>query len=454
MSSVFGSSTVQQPNRFSNLTVKFPQNDQQQQQQQNATSLPQQQQNHGQIMLNSTGSASNFFTNEDNTPSWFNNPKKRTIPHSIVKRSAKASTSDNVTSNSHNSDTSDTKADFGSVVFGSRKVADVFGGSNGAPETDLAVSPHILFDTNEAPPTRSMYDWQREDEFGNAIPNIGSGFSTQQSLPPANKRAAVDSTGLRNAFDRLDGQAGINNKINLNSAWSDNSSASTESAVLVFGYPESISNQIIVHFAKFGSILEDFEVLRGASGINAATLRLRSKRNGDKSPHRKYPIFTGDGWIKLTYDSPSAAMRALQENGIVYGGCLVGCVPYNKSAVEQLASCKIEQFDDIGAFNAPSIAPNVNSIGIRQSPFDSMGTPEAAAEMDALEGPGAHAYRLGGRKIEIKDGKSLFAFGGYPGDGTLSKSLEDRMKDQAANKQLNGGIVSKVSNWLFGWNDL
>lgn len=70
--------------------------------------------------------------------------------------------------------------------------------------------------------------------------------------------------------------------------------------------------------------------------------KLNSK-NKSKSPSltaQKYPIYTGDGWVKLTYKSELSKSRALQENGIIMNGTLIGCVSYSPAALKQLASLK------------------------------------------------------------------------------------------------------------------
>ena len=192
--------------------------------------------------------------------------------------------------------------------------------------------------------------------------------------------------------------------------------------------------------------------LRGASGINAATLRLRNKHENESTPRRKYPIFTGDGWIKLTYDSPSTALRALQENGVVYGGCLIGCVPYTKSAVEQLASCKIDKSDDIGGFSIPSNAvpsSNLNSASLMTSVRNDK-------EADASLSDDKSGFFIPSRRLDMKDGKELFVHNG-PNAGNnhnFLKSIESKMQEHQSENQRSNGVIGKVNSWLFGWNDL
>lgn len=451
MSSIFGGSGSSTQGRFSNLNVNLPQ--QQLQQQQPTSTFSQQQQVHTQPLVGSGSTAQSFENPMENTkPSWFNNPRKRTIPQSIVKRSAKPGSSDSSSTTNNSGSSSGNKNDFGAIAFGSKKAPHTLNPS--AKPTDPKDSlPHgVLMDSNEAPPTKSLYDWQREDEFGAMLPPSHLESTLHNQSYSSSKKA--DTSSLRNVFDKSDNVKSMAEatEVKMNGTSSAVSNRN-ESAVIVFGYPESISNQIIIHFSKFGNILEDFEALRGASGINAATLKLRSKHTSENSPSRKLPIFTGDGWIKLTYDSPPSALRALQENGVVYGGCLVGCVPYTKSAVEQLASCKIEKADDVGSFSVPSSSMLGNGLGAINGGNGLRNEKPNAQETQGSEEKGA--FFLPSNRIDLKDGKSLFIPNGpNSSNHNFLRTIESKMQEQENGIQHPNGVLGKVNNWLFGWNDL
>lgn len=421
MSSVFGQQSQQpkqplQENRFSNLQINYPQQQQQQQQQQN-----------------NTQSLAQTSTSNGKEESWYNIARKRNIPQTVIKRPSKPTSSGDNSS----TDTSTHRSGFSSVQFGTKNPT--FNSSQPSQPTDIAT----YVESNEAPPTKSLYDWQREDEFGSV--------STNMSLPETSHQINLSQRfpkNSRNAFDR--NSEATHTRVGKDEINDSSRPKSEESAVIVFGYPESISNQVILHFSKFGNILEDFEILRGVTGnnISSATIRLRTQ-NKDSKAQKKYPIFTGDGWIKITYDSPSAALRALQENGTVYGGCLIGCVPYNKAAVEQLASCKIDKSDDIG--NIPfslSMKPNGSSSADAQN----------RSEDDNDSRKHGSRFSFSTRKLDVKDGKELFVHNGnssHSGQNFL-KSLENKLKEQEqqGGNQQPTDIVGKLNNWLFGWNDL
>nr|3P3D_A Chain A, Nucleoporin 53 [Meyerozyma guilliermondii] len=111
-----------------------------------------------------------------------------------------------------------------------------------------------------------------------------------------------------------------------------------ELAILVFGYPETMANQVIAYFQEFGTILEDFEVLRKPQ---AMTVGLQDRQF--------VPIFSGNSWTKITYDNPASAVDALLENGAVFNGVLLGVIPYTKDAVERLQKRKLTSSEDIGS---------------------------------------------------------------------------------------------------------
>ncbi|CCH59395.1 hypothetical protein TBLA_0B05680 [Henningerozyma blattae CBS 6284] len=539
---------------------------------------------------------------------WYNNPKKRSIPEVIVRRSALrqqqqdqqnqlqnqqlnmdgvSETNDITMGSTTSSEISRSsgkllRSDFNNVSFGSSKNNN----ENLFKSNDLhKQSPNkkpFAFDNNEAPPSVSLHDWEREDEFGSIgttsfpttankqfnsnmanRPNTSLGnftfpFSTKNDSTNPMTTLNINSTLGSSIFDKNDsieiknslGEndnnnsnnnesqhlrtkiAGINNSKSLpfsskdsNSVLSTSSTPAinsnkygamnpqSETAVIIFGYPESVSNSIISYFAKFGNILEDFQVLRGPSGLNSnsTTLRLRNniKTNNmqnDVEVTKKYPIFTGDGWVKLTYDLPSAAIRALQENGTVLSGSLIGCIPYSKAAVEQLASCKIDKIDDIGTpnFSIKNSSTSTNSIinnGV-SDPFVNKGN-FIVPSTQTIDSNSNHKSDINNdkdisnnislnnsnlssfptHKLDIKDGKSLFIHNRNNEHRGFLQALENKMRSQpnsnsrlynqhqfntnsalannvnsinngAADVQNNDGMLNKVNNWLFGWNDL
>lgn len=466
--------------RFANVTINFNQQQQPQQLQQQPnqanTHTSQQFQTVPQTQQPSffTQGSQNQFSTSQREPEWFNNPRKRAIPQAIVKRNSKKSPSVDPGQTVSDSSASSQRSGFNSLSFGLKK--DIRGlPSAQSVKTSKGAEHNSILSSNEAPPIVSLHDWQREDDFGAMVPlalqvDSEEGKLSSQinsALPGSISNTRKDGNQV-NAFDRsgltLESSHNALTKTDKNDSLGVTAPSIEESAVIVFGYPESISNLIIRHFSNFGSILEDFEVLRNSSGINAASLRLRG-RNSDNS-ERKYPIYTGDGWVKLTYDSSSAAVRALQENGQVFGGSLIGCVPYNKNLVEQLASCKIEKVDDIGGIN---FSVKQSSLGdAKESSLSSTVSPsnDVRDEQNTPFGGSSNPVTTGGallehpkityfnRRMHIKDGKKLFTHNGSPGNNNFLQSLELKMRQQEESNKQQAGLLHKVNNWLFGWNEL
>lgn len=157
-------------------------------------------------------------------------------------------------------------------------------------------------------------------------------------------------------------------------------------AIIVFGYPENLSIEIIKFFQSFGRILEKFDTTStiGSSGstnnnnnikeilINlAANSNNNNNNNNNTITNKIVPIFSGKHWIKLTFDNPNSALQALQENGNVFNGSIIGVVPYHKSIIEKLENRKIFINDNdstiMGEGNLDIPLDKVNQIINQQS---------------------------------------------------------------------------------------
>lgn len=466
-------------------------------------------------VTNSNGT-SNGLLNGQKEPQWFNNPTKRAIPQTIVKRTIRTQTSSNDLTHSQSATNLSNRSGFDTMSFGSRKNKPIFNNSS----LQNLNSDSILGDSNEAPPMNSIHDWDNEDQLG-TVNNHGNNIAmNNQSLlmsnmgTPRNENSKLVPNLFKNAnaFDRnpkdnkvnpindtssplkdsgkTDGTKNIladflgsmNNKEKKVTTETTTTSVppQQETAIIVFGYPESISNLIITHFSNFGSILEDFQVLRSPSGINKFTLKNKNlQHNVNSNDERKYPIFTGDGWVKITYDSRQSAVRALQENGSVFSGTLIGCIPYSRNAVEKLASCKIDKNDNIGENDinlSGTMSPlqNLDTEIINNSTQGGSNTMNSDSMFTTSLKDGANFQTtnkennpimpqnvfLPNHKLTINDGKSLFVHNTDTNNHNFIQSLENKMRQQEnpinvnnTSKQ-NNGILHSVNNWLFGWGNL
>lgn len=479
------------------------------------------------LLLNNSNSVVNSSLTSRNTnsgqPQWFNNSKKRSIPQNIVKRSSFKRVVNSTAKNSNPLNPLSKKNDdfssddgFDTISFGSKKNVsfhkdnnmNTSTGINGSTSNNTLNPDNLLNDSTDAPPMVSLNDWKREEEFNSTsinnktntnVPLFTLRSSNNNNNNNTNKPLNNSShmSHVNNAFDKdskLTSKNNSSSSFNMtpnqrqnNNSSNKNADASTdptttsasassqlnqEFAVIVFGYPESVSNLIITHFSKFGNILEDFQVLRSSTGIN----KFNPKNTG-----KKYPIFTGDGWIKLTYDSQASAIRALQENGKVITGCILGVLPYNKEIVEQLASCKISKSENIGENGiTPSISPITDNASIHTpmtsnmengviditNPDQNKKNSNSSVKTNSIT---QSSNFLSNHKLTIKDGKSLFIHNTNANNHNFLQNLERKMREQEQLSQnkynsIKGGTVSSknqsnsllhsVNNWLFGWNNL
>ncbi|GMM36282.1 FG-nucleoporin [Saccharomycopsis crataegensis] len=108
-------------------------------------------------------------------------------------------------------------------------------------------------------------------------------------------------------------------------------------SIIVYGYKESDSIQVIQYFNKFGEILENFEALNKKNGPSGYNYIYGGSR-------KILPLYLGNSWIKLTYDNQSSYLRSLKENDAVFKDYFISVVPLTTSLLNSLTngSMKIE----------------------------------------------------------------------------------------------------------------
>lgn len=238
----------------------------------------------------------------------------------------------------------------------------------------------LYSNSKDVPPPRSLYDLDKVElpqpekaEFLNKDPhNFTSVFSREPEAKPQEEKAPL---------------------------------AHSESAVLVFGYPEHMANQVIAYFSEFGRVLEKFEVVQPKAML-ATTGAFPVEEKTGATP----PIFSGKSWVKLTYDNPALAVDALQESGNVFNGALIGVVPYSRATVEKLQKRKLSGSEDVGGFHV---------------------APERAKSDSAEEKTYIKRY-------DMKDGLELFL----------------KAPPQSDTKGELRGVLGAVANYLFGFGEL
>ncbi|KAG7665979.1 uncharacterized protein J8A68_000408 [[Candida] subhashii] len=216
----------------------------------------------------------------------------------------------------------------------------------------------------------------------------------------------------------------------------------SESAILVFGYPESLSNQVIQYFSEFGDILEQFEQISSpgsaSSSKSNSLLSINSRKN-----RKIVPIFSGTNWVKITYDNPASAIDALQQNGSVFNGILLGVVPYEKTALEKLKKRKLVKSEDIGGTNVSLMqsTPKKQQKENGEAPLA-----EAAPASNGNAATSAPASISYSTKLDIKEGSQFFL---KPDGNELNNKKDDNNKNK---EKL--GVLGTLSKYIFGFHDL
>ncbi|KAK9374840.1 Nup53/35/40-type RNA recognition motif-domain-containing protein [Lipomyces chichibuensis] len=164
---------------------------------------------------------------------------------------------------------------------------------------------------DELPPTDSIYDAGAASPFAFQLPTTsGAGtneVSASMLLSPSSNAAQIE--------DKYTQPSTTPGTPNI----SGSPTKDQPTSVIVFGFPPDLTHVVVDHFARFGTIMEHL-----SSGGSGATGEHNIGVSGAT------PVETGKNWIKITYTTPSAANRALAENGRTLGTMdfFIGCVPH------------------------------------------------------------------------------------------------------------------------------
>ena len=312
----------------------------------------------------------------------------------------------------------------------------------------------LLYETqDDLPPSRSIYDLndevllslnepskQHSDSFLNKDPKdfnnvFNKATASSSAAPVSGKDDKQSSTSIIGADDSTTAGAGSATALETLKSLKNG-----DSAILVFGYPESMANQVIQHFQAYGSILEDFEATKTKHHFTKYYHQQSASRDFDttSASSQIIPLFTGHSWVKLTFDNPASAINALRENGSVFNGVLLGVIPYNKHALEKLEKRKLQPGEDIGGglelllyATSSSATANVNNKNI----------PSSSNPI----GPDSENQSSYSNKLDIKDGSGFFLH---------AKNVNDLSKIDEPKKGGQIGILNSISKYLFGINEL
>lgn len=374
-------------------------------------------------------------------PKWFQDTKKRIITnHLVPRRKAGLQVAATTAKGGNKKDTKNTKNllglssednEYNILSFGvsQRKALttgsslDIYDTSSGnllhdTANESLAADFNLYNNNDDLPPSRSIYDLnddvlisfnkptnQNTDSFINKNPkNYNNAFSQFDDSNEPSKIATKDKEPIHNPLDH------------------------SESAVLIFGYHESMVNQVIGYFLELGTILEPFEVNKNANNNNARFLFNETSQDRKKV----YPIFSGESWVKITYDNPSSAIDALQENGNVFNGAIIGVVPYTKDTVEKLQKRTLSANEDIGG--GIELSKNIEHPN---------------AKSDSVTGLMSDSNDIAYvKRVDIKDGTGFFLKATNNAASDPTKTEAEKKNDEKL------GVVGKTFKFLFGFNEL
>lgn len=374
--------------------------------------------------------------NTTQQPSWFQNPKRRTIPNHLVPQrkpgfqTLNAASTKEVSRNKEDNADVNEPGQFNILSFGTsqRRAAT----SSGTFDSNSSImSPFETYsgdlsklerigdvstddfplhgNDDDIPPSRSIYDLNDEVLISLRRP---ADLYSESSI---NK----DPKKFNNLFNKEKVSDIYEKKMDEN--LEHNPLENGKSAILVFGYPENMANQVIAHFLEFGTVLEEFEVAKTRHSFIK-----QYQVAANETSKQIVPIFCGDSWVKITYDNPSSALDALQENGNVFNGHLLGVIPYSKTAVEKLQKRKINKEEDIGG-----------GIQYQLDAFNKGQKSEPGVESDLQS-----TYIS---KMEIKDGSGLLL---------KANSSEPVNSKPDKKKKEDMSLVSRACKYLFGFYEL
>lgn len=375
-------------------------------------------------------------------PAWFQESTKRVIPSHLVPKKKLgfqlAAVASNKNTKSGAKDTASTgrgvtSTDFNLISFGdgahrnsTASFADnltLYLTGDHQDTTTFDNDDLPLYNNNEdAPPARSMYDLNDDVMMSLNRP-------TQHTESFINK----DPRNFNNVFHKSEEKPSAKDD---DKKITSNPLLHSEAAILVFGYPEPMANQVIAHFLEFGTVLEDFEASKFSKNTTANVMENFTATGsfpantayGDVKKVPPPPIFSGVSWVKITYDNPASAVDALQESGTVFNGVLIGVVPYTKAAVEKLQKRKLGAGEDIGG-------------GFELYPNSEASKVDKMVLGDSNDMQASYIKRL-----DVKDGSGLFLRANATANGDASNGEKKNTEKL--------GVLGTISNYLFGFHDL
>ncbi|GMM32296.1 FG-nucleoporin [Martiniozyma asiatica (nom. inval.)] len=188
---------------------------------------------------------------------------------------------------------------------------------------------------------KSQHATSSTTESKNQLPWKSNGSISQNKLGNDNANENNNNNNNNNNNTSLS-----NNNKNNNTTNSSNNKDKFErvpSAVIVYSYPDASFPLIIAHFARYGRILEDFSTVFAERTIWSKGRLIDPDSKDTSGP---WPIFLGPSWVKITFESPKSAIRALVDNNSdLDDGSKIGVIKYNKEIIQKLLSYSSDPMD-------------------------------------------------------------------------------------------------------------
>lgn len=317
--------------------------------------------------------------------------------------------------------------------------------------------------------------------FGNSFSGVSKPITKkktfiQEDPPPTKSIYELDSSSF-SSFKSDASTSGDNAK---NPTQQSKSSSSSEPkmtqvvdsvSVIIFGFPASLTPAVVTYFSRFGNILENVDSAR----------RLQTLK-GKSTSHP--PIHTGKNWLKITYDNPASASRAIQENGTIFDGqYIIGCFPVTSHRLKEFEkACEMsmqssefpnsttkstlfnftptddtnKKENDLDS-NASNTAKKTDSGSVDKSVFGSSNKtskPAISGSRHANIKDGRHIFNTPAKQ---RYSSALFKIAHDPETFKQSKEIRNPANSKSF-KSNNLGWLSwtgkKAQELVFGWDDL
>lgn len=266
----------------------------------------------------------------------------------------------------------------------------------------------------DAPPVESLGDDEDEYGYGASPPTLGS-----------NASALVATNGSSSQQNGASPQPASRSLLQPSGNSAASSSAPTAFKVTVFGFPTSLQTSVLSSFSNIAPIIYN------SLSPNSSN----SKDTGAEQP-------AGANWVTIGYEHEWAALRALRRNGEVLGGNLmIGVKTADGALPTSLVSSAPTGFlalpSTASASNGESSQPPTTTTTLGQ-PIPVLPASQAWLANKKPAGPAALTGTPGG-----KNGTSRLA--------ELGRFDPKAAQAQASEQKQGGGVVSTISNLIFGF---